>query len=417
MGHAVTSRALAALVASILVISGCGEEDGPALRQPSPPGTVSPRAGQTLPEYSRSYAATVEDLDGEGHDDILLVRHNSARLAPEDVDGIWRWTPDGYELWFQFPLFVDRHGCAAADIDGDGDVDIHCILGALRGGRDGDTPKANETWLQEEGTFVAAGDTWGAPDPYGRARMVTFADFDGDGRPDLYVTNAGDRIDGQRSENILYRNTGSAFAEVPGDLTGLLGVDCLVTADWNADGLRDVIVCDDRVPRLMQNRGEFRFEDVTATIVGGRKTGWRQVVVADLDGAGPVDLAVMRGSVVEIHLGRPGEELWPEIDFKVEVGEVAKDLAAGDFTGSGDPDLYVVRQQRGCPDLDVGAFNASDVVAVGPDWSLIEVPGHGIGCGHLVRAVDGRYALVLNGDARTQGPVDLLDLSGLDDGP
>ena len=97
----------------------------------------------------------------------------------------------------------------------------------------------------------------------GRAMSVSAADYDGDGYDDLYVTS-------DASQNFLYRNlqgrrfqdmaaeTGVAFNGM-GDQVASMAVDF---GDFNGDGRPDVFVSDNAFSSLYRNEGS-RFEDVT----------------------------------------------------------------------------------------------------------------------------------------------------------
>ncbi len=125
------------------------------------------------------------------------------------------------------------------DADGDGDLDIYL----LQGGRPADPagPVAgapgNALYLQgPPGRFRDASEASGTADTgYGMGLAV--GDYDGDGRPDLFVTNYG--------PDVLYRNLGDGrFA----DVTGAAGVagegwsSSAVFCDFDSDGRLDLYV-------------------------------------------------------------------------------------------------------------------------------------------------------------------------------
>jgi hypothetical protein len=120
---------------------------------------------------------------------------------------------------------------------------------------------------------------------------AAFLDFDGDGRPDIFLTNAG-------GANALYRNNGDGtFTDVAAaagvaDPDGVsIGVAC---ADYDNDGRCDLLVT--RFGgglKLYRNNGDGTFSDVTAAAglatPGGHaaSAAW-----ADFDGDGHLDLYV-----------------------------------------------------------------------------------------------------------------------------
>ena len=72
-------------------------------------------------------------------------------------------------------------GCAAGDIDADGDTDL--VLAREWG--------SLMLLLNNGGTFADASEAWGLAPHTGLWNGVTLADFDGDGRPDIAASNAG----------------------------------------------------------------------------------------------------------------------------------------------------------------------------------------------------------------------------------
>ena len=126
----------------------------------------------------------------------------------------------------------DGMGVDAADYDGDGDPDLYVTnlyanyLLENRGG----------------GTFRERGfDT--RVDDLGMGWGVAWLDYDLDGRPDLYVANeTGFAVSGRRFNNVLYRNGPDGFAPVASPADSDRGSYGVATADFNADGRPDLYV-------------------------------------------------------------------------------------------------------------------------------------------------------------------------------
>jgi len=127
----------------------------------------------------------------------------------------------------------------------------------------------------------------------GRAMSVTATDYDGDGWDDLYITN-------DATENFLYHNLqGKRFEEVAlekgvafngmGDQVASMAVDF---GDFNGDGRPDLFISDNSLSSLYRNDGA-RFTDVTGESGIARASaqfvGWGAFFF-DLDNDGDLDI-------------------------------------------------------------------------------------------------------------------------------
>jgi hypothetical protein len=106
---------------------------------------------------------------------------------------------------FWFPELVGS-GLAWIDYDGDGNLDLYCVQSGDLAPEGHDQPGNKLYRNKGDGTFEDVTDTAGVGDKgYGMGCCV--GDYDGDGDPDLYVTNVG--------TNVLYRNNGDGtFTDV-----------------------------------------------------------------------------------------------------------------------------------------------------------------------------------------------------------
>ena len=142
-------------------------------------------------------------------------------------------------------------GAVAVDYDGDGRTDLYVANDQWRnslfhnegGGRFRDVSDETGTGYAEEGSATAFGRRT-------RSGMgLAVADFDGDGRPDLFVTNYANE------PNTLYRNVeGATFAESEREAFGgdhdpsipLSGWGT-VAIDWDNDGKDDLVVSNGQI--------------------------------------------------------------------------------------------------------------------------------------------------------------------------
>ncbi len=124
----------------------------------------------------------------------------------------------------------------------------------------------NQLFLNNgNGTFRDVSKTWGVREHVGKGMGVGMADYDGDGRPDLFVTN-------DASYNSLFHDVGNKFEEVAfetgvalvedGSFISGMGLDF---RDYNNDGFPDIVfvALPNQTFPIFQNTGKGEFKEVT----------------------------------------------------------------------------------------------------------------------------------------------------------
>jgi hypothetical protein len=207
-----------------------------------------------------------------------------------------------------------------------------------------------------DGTFEDVTERMGLARSDGRAMGVSAADYDHDGYVDIYVAN-------DAMENYLFRNeAGERFEEVAllagvaynhrGDATSSMAVDF---ADYDGDGRTDMYVTDMSFSALYRNEGSGLFRDVTyqtgIAALSGQFVGWGTAFV-DHDNDGDVDIFQVNGDLH--HLYGQEDLLFENLpggrfrDASAERGRyfqeerVGRGAAFGDYDNDGDVDVFIV---------------------------------------------------------------------------
>ncbi len=137
---------------------------------------------------------------------------------------------------------------------------------------------------------------------------VALIDYDGDGYPDIYFTNAPDvsqYLAGTRARSALYHNNhDGTFTDVT-EKAGV-GYPCwamgAVVGDYNDDGRPDLLVTCFGGVVLYRNNGDGTFTNVTKQAGLSSDTGWATgASFGDADGDGRPDLFVPHYIALDLH--------------------------------------------------------------------------------------------------------------------
>jgi hypothetical protein len=207
-----------------------------------------------------------------------------------------------------------------------------------------------------DGTFEDVTQAMGIVDIDGRAMGVGAADFDADGFVDVYVAN-------DHTLNYLWHNeggkkftdigtkSGTAFSQA-GEATVSMSVDF---ADYNGDGLLDLFVSDDTYCSLYENVGNGVFADKAMpagiSSQAAQFVGWSSSFI-DYDNDMDVDIYKTNGALK--HLYGHEDQLFQNDgngkfrDVALELGDyfnqeyVGRGSCIGDYDNDGDLDIFIV---------------------------------------------------------------------------
>lgn len=274
----------------------------------------------------------VADFDGDGIPDVLLNDHGSVwPLLAGRRDGTFVPYHQGLT-----DIRTDGHGCAVADFNGDGRLDVYLAIGACQG----TCASPKQLWIQQpDHTFVNEAAQFGIDDPYGRGRVPVSLNANGDSLPDLFTgQETGVKFP---SLNRLWINHGDHFVLQTGPATNDLGNICSAAADIDGDGYDELAVCTPSHGFFIYRRNAQGIYEVATSTFGVTSTGRRMVHFVDVNGDGRPDLATVERTQVQLFLNDGGRyDSTPTFSVNVTDG---RDVAFGDCDGDGDLDMFVLQ--------------------------------------------------------------------------
>lgn len=333
---------------------------------------VTAEAGVAGKGYSM--AASAADFDNDGDVDLFVAGVYRNELFRNDGDGKFtdvaaaagiasdRWSVASG--WFDYDsdglldLFVVNYSDWTVDFDrycGDRDkgVRVYCHPKYLK-------PIANRLYQNlGNGKFRDVSEASGIASHAGRGMSVAFADIDGDGRQDAFVTN-------DNMPNFFFHNVGGGKFEEEALLTGValpshgkpvasMGADA---RDYDNDGLPDIFVTalsGETFP-VFHNEGDGLLEDVTyasgVAKAAARLAGW-SLGLADFDNDGWKDLFTANAHVNDVvEQFEPYEYLQQNLVLRNQGGKFGEALklpgkkahrgsGLADFDGDGKIDIVV----------------------------------------------------------------------------
>ncbi len=135
-----------------------------------------------------------------------------------------------------------------------------------------------------------------------------FFDYDGDGKPDLFLVSA----DSDGVSRLLH-NLGEGRFEDVTERSGIAlkgsGLGC-AAGDFDNDGHTDIAACLSDGVHLLRNKGDGKFEDVTKAVGIRREKGCVGLTFVDYDHDGDLDLYITVSPDAASPGARPRNVLW-----------------------------------------------------------------------------------------------------------
>ncbi|HWB55049.1 MAG TPA: VCBS repeat-containing protein [Tepidisphaeraceae bacterium] len=297
-----------------------------------PPSRVTPVA------TDGAYYSLVDDLDGDGWPDLVLINCDNGITSVLDSFVYWGG-PKGYSANYRSEIqtFNPRR-CVAADLNGDGYKELIIPNGQYRRG--------NETF-DDKGVCVYRGSKEGYSDydveriPVTNVKCVAVGEFAAEAknkhaRPDLFVgTSTG--------PSFVYFNHNGSF-----DIKNPVQLDCrspqqAVAIDLDGNGKTGLLINGGPGIAITYYTAEptdpTRFHEQKLGVDGGKA-----IACADLDGDGCKDLIVAGATEKEsrVYWGA-SSGFSPDRCTKIKT-EYASDVVVADLNRDGHPDVIISQE-------------------------------------------------------------------------
>ncbi len=277
----------------------------------------------------------VADFNGDGKLDIAIAEADTS-VFPNSVDVLLGNGDGTFQTAVSYPVGDSPYGIATGDFNADGKIDLAVVnvcgsdstcasngtVSILLGNGDGT--------FQTQATF-SLGISMG---------HIAVADFNGDGKLDLAITECGGSTCGSNGSLSILMGNGDGTFQPRVDYGTKHRPTGIAVGDFNHDGVIDIAVANTNSNSIsvLLGKGDGTFNGQVTYPVQSASV---DIIAADFNGDGKLDLATgYTGGSIAVLLGNGDGTFQPFVNYSGACC-TSSGLIAGDFNGDGKLDIAV----------------------------------------------------------------------------
>jgi hypothetical protein len=277
----------------------------------------------------------VGDFNGDGKLDIAIAEANTS-VFPNSVQVLLGNGDGTFQIPVSYPVGDFPYGVATGDFNADGKVDLAVVNTCGSDSTCASNGTVSILLGNGDGTFqTQTAFPLGVPGGH-----IVVADFNGDGKLDLAITECGGATCGSNGSISILLGNGDGTFQPRTDYAAKHRPTGIAVGDFNGDGIVDVAAANTNSNSIsvFTGKGDGTFNGQVTYAVQGASV---DVIAADFNGDGKLDLATgYTGGSIAVLLGKGDGTFQPFVNYSGACC-TSSGLIAGDFNGDGKLDIAV----------------------------------------------------------------------------